>query len=78
MKTKYNKIHDVIIEEQDFPGMVGEIQTALVIVFPDDNPDQYVNNETLQFFEQADREALVEWLEQIEKDNYRSSVSFVM
>jgi hypothetical protein len=77
MQTKYNKIHNVTIEEQDFPGMVGESQTALVIVFPDDNPDQYVNNQTLQFFEQDDREILIEWLNRIAADNLASARSFI-
>ena len=78
MKVKYNKIHNVTIEEQCFPGMAGEVQTALVIVFPDDNPDLYVNKKTLQFFEQDDRETLVEWLDEIEDINHNSAVSFVI
>ena len=78
MKAKYNKIHNVTIEEQDFLGMAGEVQTALVIIFPDDNPLQYVNNKTLQFFEQDDREVLVEWLDEIRESNYNSAVSFVI
>ena len=78
MKATYNKIHQVEIEEREFPGMAGETQIRLVIVFPDDNPDQYVNNNTLQFFEQDDREVLVNWLDDIDEINLNSAKSFVI
>ena len=78
MKTVYNKIHQVTIEERDIPGMAGEAITVLVITFADDNPDLYVSNQTLPYFEQNDREELVQWLNDISESNAQAAHNFVM
>jgi hypothetical protein len=76
MKAIYNKIHQVEIEEQEIPGMAGEVQLVLMIIFPDDNPDQLVSNKNLHYFDQDDREELVKWLDEINEVNAASAKSF--